>query len=258
VRRGTPVLELRDVEKRYGSLAAVDGVSLTVEEGERRAIIGPNGAGKTTLFDLVGGRQPVSAGHISLRGEDITRVSEHERARRGIAKTFQRSNLFEGLSARDNVAISVQRQQGVGFRLLRRAESFHSVEDRARELLELVGLRDKQAAPPSALSHGERRQLEIALALAMEPQLLLLDEPVAGMSSAETEAFVRIVESFPAELTVLIIEHDMDVVFALASRITVLHAGLVLAEGDPGEVRANEDVQEAYLGRGEAEELFQV
>ncbi len=250
------VLELRGVSKAYGSLLAVDGVDLRVERGERRALIGPNGAGKTTLFDLVGGRSRVTGGRILLDGADVTTMEEHRRARRGIAKTFQHSNLFDGLSVLDNVAIAVQHHAGVARRVLRPAARETAVTDRADGLLATVGLCDVAGATAGALSHGERRQLEVAIALATEPQLLLFDEPVAGMSPAESRAFVGLVAELPAALTVLLIEHDMDVVFAVASRISVLHAGRMLAEGTPEEVRASASVQEAYLGGGSGEELF--
>ncbi|HEX2028690.1 MAG TPA: ABC transporter ATP-binding protein [Nitriliruptorales bacterium] len=252
------LLELHAVSRRYASLVAVDDVSLTVAVGERRAVIGPNGAGKTTLFDLISGRQRVSGGSILFAGRDITRTPEHVRARLGIATTFQRSALFEGLSALDNVAVAVQHRRRVAGNALRRADAFTDVADRSRQLLRQVLLGDHQRTRAAALSHGQRRQLEIAVALAIEPTLLLLDEPVAGMSPAESHAFVDMLDHLDADLTVLVIEHDMDVVFALASRITVLQAGRVLADGSPAEVRADPAVQEAYLGGGEAEELFRV
>ncbi len=255
---GAPLLEVREVDRYFGSLAAVHQVSLTIEEGERRALIGPNGAGKTTLFNLIGGVLPVSGGRILLRGEDITRMPEHRRARRGIAKTFQKSNLFDGLTALENVAMAVQFRLRVASRPLRPTWRHREVTQRAESLLEQVGLTERMGQVAGGLSHGERRQLEVAVALAIEPTLLLLDEPVAGMSVAESRAFVEMVGTLPQELTIVVIEHDMDVVFALANRITVLHAGQVLAEGTPQEVRANEEVQEAYLGGAEAEELFRV
>lgn len=252
----TAVLELRGLTKRYGSLVAVDAVDLAVEEGARHALIGPNGAGKTTLFDIVGGRQPPSSGAILLGGRDVTRLREEQRARLGVAKTFQHSNLFDGLSARDNVAIAVRRQLGVAADPWRVAARQAAVTGRAEELLARMGLAGRSHAPAGALSHGERRQLEVALALATEPRLLLLDEPVAGMSPAESAAFVAMVRALPPELTVLVIEHDMDVVFDLATRVSVLHAGRLLEEGPPAAVRASAAVQEAYLGTSEDEELF--
>lgn len=251
-----PLLELRAARKEYGSLVAVDDVSMAVAAGERRALIGPNGAGKSTLFNLLGGVTPLTRGTIHLRGRNITRTPEHRRALIGIGKTFQHSNLFEGLSAVENVAIAVRRHQGVGHRALRPATNYRGAEGRAVELLTQVGLAHQYATAAGTLSHGERRQLEVAVALAVEPTLLLLDEPVAGMSVAEGEEFVGMIGRLPDTLTVIVIEHDMDVVFALANRISVLDAGRVLAEGSPGEIRENPLVQEAYLG-AEQTEIFQ-
>ena len=251
-----PVLELAGVVKRYGELEAVAGVDLVVQRGERHALIGPNGAGKTTLFDLIGGGNRVTEGSLRFEGHDVTRLSEHRRARRGMAKTFQHSNLFDGLSVRENVAIAVQFSLGVAHRLLRPVGRHPHVVRRVEELVERVGLADVAEASAGALSHGERRQLEVAVALATRPTLLLLDEPTAGMSPAESEAFVGMIDALADDLTVLIIEHDMDVVFALATRVTVLHAGRVLADGPPEEVQASDEVQEAYLGAGHQGELF--
>ncbi|MGH3356522.1 MAG: ABC transporter permease subunit [Nocardioidaceae bacterium] len=253
----SPLLELREVRKAYGSLVAVDAVSMTVATGERRALIGPNGAGKTTLFNLIGGGSRVTGGGIYLRGNDITRTPENRRARLGVAKTFQHSNLFDGLSARENVATAVRHRRGIAHRPLRPAAGYHEVDERAMQLLTQMGLRDRYAALAGVLSHGERRQLEVAVALAIEPTLLLLDEPVAGMSGGEREDFVAMVAQLPQDLTIIVIEHDMDVVFALADRISVLDAGRVLAEGTPDEVSDDPLVQEAYLGAGQTE-IFQV
>lgn len=252
---GSVLLELSGLRKEYGSLVAVDDVSMAVTAGERRALIGPNGAGKTTLFNLIGGTAEPTGGTIRFRGRDITRMPEHRRARIGIAKTFQRSNLFDGLSALENVAIAVRRHQGIAHRPLRPAGRYRAVDECAMDLLERVGLADRYAGPAGILSHGERRQLEVAVALAIEPTLILLDEPVAGMSAAERDAFVAMVGALPRTLTILVIEHDMDVVFALANRISVLDAGRVLAEGAPAEVRDDPVVQEAYLG-AEQTEIF--
>ena len=254
---GAPVLELREVRKDYGSLKAVAGVSLAVRAGARQAIIGPNGAGKSTLLDLVSGTTRVSGGRVLFRGADVTGLAEHRRARLGIAKTFQRSNLFDGLPAADNVMIAVQRRAGVARRWLRPAGDFTVVAARAAELLELVGLGGRAGVEAGQLSHGERRQLEMAIALAGEPALLLLDEPTAGMSRSESDAFVGLVAALPAALSVLLIEHDLDVVFAVAGTITVMAAGSVIAEGPPAEIRASPEVQQAYLGAQRAADLFE-
>ncbi len=252
----TAVLEVQELTKRFGSLVAVDAVNLEVSSGARHALIGPNGAGKTTLFDMVGGRQRPTSGRILLDDRDITALREHERARLGVSKTFQHSNLFDGLSALDNVCVAVQQHEGVSASPWRPARRYTAVTEHAEALLDQVGLGDRIAASAGALSHGERRQLEVAVALATEPRLLLLDEPVAGMSPAESAHFVALVRALPPDLTVLIIEHDMDVVFDLATRVSVLHAGHMLAEGNPAEVRANPAVQEAYLGTTHDEEIF--
>jgi len=250
------VLTLEGLGKSYGSLVAVDAVDLAVAEGARHALIGPNGAGKTTLFDMVGGRTRPTRGRILLGATDITRRSEHERARLGVATTFQHSNLFDGLSVLDNVVMAVQRDAGVARSPWRSVSAHGAVRERAGELLSRLGLSDRTGACAGALSHGERRQLEVAVALATRPRLLLLDEPVAGMSPAESAAFVELVRGLPAELTVLIIEHDMDVVFTLATRVSVLHAGRLLEEGTPAEVRGSAAVQEAYLGTQDADDIF--
>jgi branched-chain amino acid transport system ATP-binding protein len=254
------VLRVEGLSRSYGSLVAVEGVDLTVQSGARHALIGPNGAGKTTLFDMVGGRTRPSRGRIVLRtadGErDVTRLPEHERARLGVAKTFQHSNLFDGLSSQTNVAMAVQRHAGIAGRPWFRARRYTDVTERACELLGRVGLDDRAAAAAGALSHGERRQLEVAVALATHPHLLLLDEPTAGMSPAESTAFVALIRSLPDDLSVLVIEHDMDVVFSLATRVSVMAAGRLLAEGAPAEIRADAVVQEAYLGTGSGADLF--
>ena len=252
-----PLLTLDCVSKTYGSLRAVDNVSLTIGEGERHALIGPNGAGKSTLFSMIAGTTPVTSGTIRFRGREITRLPEYRRSRLGIGKTFQHSNVFDGLSALTNVAIPVQRCAGVARQVILPAERYAAVTERARVLLEVVGLEQRGDVPAKALSHGERRQLEVAMALATEPVLLLLDEPTAGMSRAESGAFVAMIGRLPPSLTVVIIEHDIDVVFALATRISVLHVGHLLVDGTPDEVRASAVAQEAYLGGERAEELFE-
>ena len=252
----TAVLECAAVTKRFGSLAAVSDVTLAVERGARHALIGPNGAGKSTLFNLLAGTLKPTSGRILLDGHDITRRSDAWRSRAGLAKTFQHSSLFLSLSVSDNVAIAAQRVTGDGVRMRRSAKKCPGVDDSVARCLEQTGLSARASSRVSDLSHGERRQLEVAVALATEPTLLLLDEPTAGMSAAESGSFAALVESLPAEVTVLLIEHDLDVVFRLASRITVLHLGRVLADGDPASVRSDERVQQAYLGTAATEELF--
>lgn len=251
-----PILECRGVTKRFGSLPAVRDVTLAVESGARHAIIGPNGAGKSTLFNLIAGTLVPSEGTIVFAGHDVTKQSDARRSRAGLAKTFQHSSLFLSLSVADNVAMAAQRVSGDGMRLRRSARKCPGVDEAVQRCLEQTGLTSRTRDRVSELSHGERRQLEVAVALATEPVLLLLDEPTAGMSAAESGNFAALIESLPSEVSVLLIEHDLDVVFRLATRITVLHLGAVLADGDPETVRADEQVQQAYLGSGGSEELF--
>jgi branched-chain amino acid transport system ATP-binding protein len=242
-----PILGVVGLTRRFGGLRALGGVDLAVARGERRAVIGPNGAGKTTLFSVIGGDLPPSTGQIFFKGAEVTGWQPYRLAEQGLARTFQRSNLFPGLSAFENVRLTVQRRLALSAQPLRRKESFGEVNACAAQLLDRVHLRDA-ARLARHLSHGEQRQLELAIALAGEPELLLLDEPTAGMSPAETEAMTKLLRALPSSLTLLIVEHDMDVVFALADRVTVLHHGVVLAEGSPDSVREDPAVREAYLG----------
>jgi branched-chain amino acid transport system ATP-binding protein len=252
----TDVLRCVGLTKRYGSLLAVDDVSLTIAEGARHALIGPNGAGKSTLFNLLAGTSRPTSGSVVFAGEDVTRRSDAWRSRAGLAKTFQHSSLFLSLSVLDNVAMAAQRLSGDGTRLWRSAARCPGVREASEHCLEQTGLADQAGRRVSELSHGERRQLEVAVALATRPRLLLLDEPTAGMAAAESARFADLVESLPPEVTVLLIEHDLDVVFRLASRISVLHLGRLLADGDPETIRADDSVQRAYLGDRVADELF--
>jgi branched-chain amino acid transport system ATP-binding protein len=252
----TPVLELRGLTRSYGSLTAVDRVDLSVPPGERHALIGPNGAGKSTLFATVAGTLPATGGSVLFDGRDVTGLPESERARRGLLRTYQHSSLFLGCSVLDNVALAVQRVHRIAHRLDRAARRFGRAEAEARHHLESVGLGGRAGEPAAALSHGERRQLEVAMVLAARPALVMFDEPTAGMSAAETERFAELVERLPADLTLLIVEHDLDVVFRLADRVTVLHLGRVLATGTPEQIRADEEVRRAYLGSARTDDLF--
>ncbi|MBA3411342.1 MAG: ABC transporter ATP-binding protein [Geodermatophilaceae bacterium] len=248
------LLELRGVGRSFGALKAVDAVDLDVASGARHALIGPNGAGKSTLFRLISGEMPVSAGSVTLSGNDVTKLSQVRRARRGLAQTMQHSSLFLTQTAAQNVGLAAQRHRGTAAWLLPRRQ--RQVDARARELLDAVGLSERSDVVVSSLSHGERRQLEIAVALACEPRLLLMDEPAAGMSPTESGRLTELVQALPREITVVIVEHDLDVVFALAERVTVLHLGRVLLTGSPDEVRGSTAVQEAYLGSSTRGELF--
>jgi branched-chain amino acid transport system ATP-binding protein len=250
----TAILELSGLGRRFGALRAVDEVSLTVEAGARHALIGPNGAGKSTLFRLVSGNLAPTSGRIVYDGRDVTRLAEHRRARLGVAQTFQHSSLFLTMTALENVVLARQR---LGGRARRPIPARRGAIDReAAELLEQMGLGGRGHVPVAVLSHGERRQLEVAVALATRPRLLLLDEPAAGMSPAETQRFADLAERLPPDISIVLIEHDLDVVFRLASVVTVLHLGQVLATGSPEDIRASAEVQEAYLGTARREDLF--
>jgi branched-chain amino acid transport system ATP-binding protein len=248
------MLSLQHLVRTFGGLTAVNEVSLRVGAGERRALIGPNGAGKTTLFNLISGVLPVTSGAIWLGGRDITRLPAHERANLGMGRTFQRNNLFFNLTVFENVRLAVQHQQRLSHHMFTAAALFSGASAAAADLLERIGLADRGGEPVRALAYGQQRVLEIALALAMRPRILLLDEPTAGMSPAETAEIVQLIAALPRDLTLLIIEHDMDVVFSIADTITVLHYGQVLAEGSPDEITRSRQVQEVYLGVEESRE----
>jgi branched-chain amino acid transport system ATP-binding protein len=251
------VLALDGVTKRFGTLAAVDGVSLSVAEGDRHALIGPNGAGKTTLFHLISGTLRASDGRITFSGKDVTTMQEHSRARLGIARTFQQGSLFDYLSCRDNVAVAVQRKLGIGHRAHLGRARYSGVADKVAELFATVGFSNEKADNPAGrLSHGERRRLELAVALATDPVLVMLDEPAAGMSQEERDRFLEMIRGLPEDITVLLVEHDMDVVFAIATRVSVLDAGRLLADGTPEEIRGSAAVEESYLGVERMDELF--
>jgi branched-chain amino acid transport system ATP-binding protein len=243
-----PALRLTGVSKEFGGLRAVDGVSLTVAVGERRAIIGPNGAGKTTLFSLISGEQPVTGGQIELFGHPVTRVAPHRRAALGLARTYQITNLFPRLTVMDNCLLAVQALRPTKFHLHRSLGRYPGLFARAEGVLEAVGLSGKAGETVRNLSHGEQRQLEIALALAGQPRLLLLDEPTAGLSPAESNLMAGLLKKLDPAITTLMIEHDMDIAFQVTDRITVLHYGSVVADGLGDEVKANPLVQEIYLG----------
>jgi branched-chain amino acid transport system ATP-binding protein len=239
-------IALEGITKKYGSVVAVDDVSFTVQAGSRHAVIGANGAGKSTMFAMIAGTIRPTSGSVRLFGDDVSRNSDHRRARQGMAKTFQHSSVFPSMTVLDNVLLASERRCGAPRRPIGR----HTARARTAALgaLEAAGLVNRRADLASMLSHGERRQLEVALALALEPRVVLFDEPTAGMSAAETERFVDIVRQLPNGMTTLIIEHDLDVVFSLAERVTVLHLGALIADGEPAEIRSSEAVQRAYLG----------
>ncbi len=237
--------------RSFGALKAVGGVDLTVAPGARHALIGPNGAGKSTLFKLVTGTMRADGGTVVLDGRDVTRLSEVRRCRLGMSQTLQHSSLFASMTAAETVALAVQRHAGRPIVPWPRGQ--RDVRERAEELLAQAGLAGRGAVAVPSMAHGERKQLEVALALACRPSLLLLDEPAAGMSPAESTRLVELLAGLPPEITVLFVEHDLDLVFRLADAVTVLHLGRVLLSGTPDEVRASDEVRAAYLGTSREE-----
>jgi branched-chain amino acid transport system ATP-binding protein len=246
------LLAINRLSKQFGALRAVEDISLAMEPGELRAIIGPNGAGKTTFFNMVTGFFPPSQGSIHFAGEDITALPVAARVARGMARTFQITEIFPALSVRENVRIGVESAAGLRLRLFLRRREAASVETRIDEVLSLVGLAAKAGRRVGELSHGDQRAAEIAMALTLKPRILLLDEPTAGMGEQETYDIARLIRRLNREAgyTVLLIEHDMRVVFNLADHISVLEQGRLLADGTPEEIAANPAVQAAYLGTG--------
>ena len=244
------LLALDDLTRRFGGLVAVDGVSMRVEEGEVRAIIGPNGAGKSTLFNLITGVLKPTRGSVGFAGESVTGLSVPRRCQRGMARTFQLTALFPEMSARDNVRLAAQARERRRWQWYGGGAVFRDAGGRADAALGQLGLSAIADRPAGLLSHGDQRLLEVAMALAQEPRLLLLDEPTQGLSVQETEQAVATLSRLLAEsrLTVLLVEHDMEVVFRLAHRITVLHRGAVIADGPPDAVKQDSGVQAAYLG----------
>jgi branched-chain amino acid transport system ATP-binding protein len=245
-----PILRLRGVGRRFGGVVAVSGVDLDVRPGERRAILGPNGAGKTTLFNLISGEFPPTAGTVELFGGDVTALPARKRARLGLSRTFQTSRLFGGLSVDDNLYLAVLGVHDGHFRLVKRNEDAE-MRERGRAMAEAVGLADKLDELVMELSHGEQRQLEVGMARAADPQLMMLDEPAAGLSRAERVRLTEMLRELDPEITLVLIEHDMDVALGVAGWVTMMHNGSVLVEGTPDEIRANETVHELYLGSGE-------
>ncbi|WP_247895730.1 ABC transporter ATP-binding protein [Azospirillum brasilense] len=243
-----PLLSTDSLVKRFGGLAATDGLSLSVAEGELHALIGPNGAGKTTLIGQLSGELTPDSGTILFDGRDVTRLPVHKRAQRGLARSFQITSIFPSFTALDNVALAVQAHAGHSFRFWRDAARDRRLADPARAVLERVGLGARADTRADALAHGEKRQLELAMALATGPRLLLLDEPMAGMGPEDSARMVELLRELKGGVTILLVEHDMDAVFALADRITVLVRGKDLASGTPEQIRNDPAVREAYLG----------
>jgi branched-chain amino acid transport system ATP-binding protein len=248
-----PLLTIEGLTKRFGGVVACDGVTLGVAKGELHAVIGPNGAGKTTLIGQLTGEIAPDAGRIVFAGRDLTGLATHQRSALGLARSFQITSLFLDFTALDNVALAVQAHAGHSFRFWRDARNEPGLREPARKALARVGLADRADVVVASMSHGEHRQLEIAMALATRPSMLLLDEPMAGMGPEESQRMVATLGELKGELTILLIEHDMEAVFALADRITVLVYGRVIATGAPEAIRANPDVRQAYLGEDESE-----
>ena len=246
----TPVLELKGLSKSFGGLHAVRGVTFKIMPGDRKAIIGPNGAGKTTLFNLITGIFPASSGQVLLFGQDITGWQSHRRTALGMARTFQITSLFPRLTVLDNVLLAIEGLRPSKFVMWRFLSSYRDVYDKAHQLLEQAAFTDRANTEVRYLSHGEQRQLEIVLGLASDPKILLLDEPAAGLSSGESVEMTEFLMRLDPELAILLIEHDMDVVFDLAHTISVLHFGEVLETGKPEQIKNSQKVQEIYLGTG--------
>jgi branched-chain amino acid transport system ATP-binding protein len=247
-----PLLQIEDLTKRFGGVIASDAITLDIPRGEFHAIIGPNGAGKTTLIGLLAGEIAPNAGIIRFDGGDITALAVDRRSHLGLARSFQITSLFRDFTALDNVAFAVQAHTGHSFRFWQDARRDDTLRGPAQAALDRVGLGARGDVRVDRLSHGEQRQLEIAMALAKQPRLLLLDEPMAGMGPDETARMTAMLRELKGTITILLIEHDMETVFALADRITVLVYGRVIASGDPAAIRADAAVREAYLGEQEA------
>lgn len=243
-----PLLSIQNLSKAYGALQVTQDVSFEVDEGAIHAIIGPNGAGKTTLIAQLSGQLRPDSGRVVYAGQDITRLDMAGRVRLGLARSFQLTTLLPSFSALENVALAVQAREGSSFRFLRTAASEQGLNDEAMAFLADVGLADRAARPAGLLSHGEKRQLELAIALATKPRLVLLDEPLAGTGHEEAAHLVELFARLKTRVTMVLIEHDMDAVFALADTVSVLVYGHIIASGSPAEVRADTKVRAAYLG----------
>ena len=243
-----PILEVRAVSRTFGNFRALNNVSVAFRAGELTAIIGPNGAGKSTFFNVISGGVPPSSGQVLFEGRDITQIAPHDFARIGIAKSFQITNVFKQLSAHENVRVALQMQVS-RFQLLRPRGAYVALMERADALLERVGLADIRHKLAGDLAHGQQRSLEVAIALACDPKLLLMDEPTAGMSPEETRVMMGLIQQLSQERTVILVEHKMKLVMGLCNRLIVLHHGELLVDGNPDEIRGNAEVRRVYLGQ---------
>lgn len=246
----TPILETRKLRKEFGGLIAVSDVSIQIEQGSLHSIIGPNGAGKTTFFNLLSGKYKPTHGQVLLNGKDITDLPFHERIHHGIGRSFQVTNIFPNLTVLENVRLAAQAVSSVKFAFWRNANSYTDLHERAASVLETVGLGDMLAVPANALPHGGKRKLELAILLAPEPEILLLDEPTAGMASEQVPELIDIIANLrhSHNKTIVMVEHNMSVVMGISDRITVMNMGEMLAEGTPTEIANNDRVQSVYLG----------
>ncbi len=245
-------LETRGLCKNFGALTVAEQIDFRLEAGARHALIGPNGAGKTTFINMLSGRFAPSSGQILLAGEDVTALGQVARVKRGLARTFQISMLFKNATVVDNVAFAVAERAGVAWRMLRPARAYREVVDESMALLETLGLTQDARLRVAELSYGKQRLVEIAIALGLRPRVLLLDEPAAGVPTSESQRILEVLDALPEEIAILIIEHDMDLVFRFATRITVLAQGKVLIAGTPAEIAADKEVHEIYLGERHA------
>jgi branched-chain amino acid transport system ATP-binding protein len=250
VENAAPTLRLRGVGRRFGGLLAVSDVDLDVAHGERRAILGPNGAGKTTLFNVICGDIPASSGRVELLGEDVTKRPARYRAKLGLARTYQQSRLFDGLSVEDSIYLSIVGVEGGRLRPVLLPGREKAIRERAREAANRVAISNKLDELVGNLSHGEHRQVAIAMSLAAEPKALMLDEPASGLSRGERQLLTELLLGLDRDITLILIEHDMDIALTVAERVTMMHDGRVIVEGTPSEIRANETVHDLYLGRG--------
>ena len=246
------ILETKDLFHDFSGLKVLFGVNLQVEEGERHAVIGPNGAGKTTLFNVINGAYKPRSGRVFFKGMEITGARPHELTRLGMGRSFQLTSTFNRMTAFQNIRLAVLSKQGIRFNLFRKVDKMQEITTETDEVLKRINLHGERNIPAGMLSYGKHRALEISLALATDPDLIMLDEPTAGMSRDETHHAVDLIKKLTEGKTVVIIEHDMDVVFSLADRITVLNYGTIIATGPPDEIRKNQAVKDAYLGDSDA------
>lgn len=244
----TALLEIKDVDKDFSGLEVLSGINLTIEQGERHGIIGPNGAGKSTLFNVITGKYRVSKGKVLFKREDITTWSPFKINRRGLARSFQIINIFPNMTVFENMRSAILSKKGMHFNMISLLKNLNKIKDEANDLLDTLGLMEFSGIPAGELSYGQQRALEIGLTLATNPELILLDEPTAGMSTEETREAVRLIDRVTKGKTLVVIEHDMDVVFSISDRVTVLYYGKILATGTPEEIREDQEVKKAYLG----------